>query len=994
MSRVFAIAFCLLLCSPTLATGQSEVWRFRAFRRADGLAHDIVRDVVESKAGALYFATMGGITRYEPERCAWQTLRPEGPAERLQAMDLALGKDGALWVATLGGGVGRFKDGRWRWYGREHGLPSLEITALFIDREGAVWAIPTGGGIARLRGEKWQLFSVKDGLAADEMGRCAQRRDGDILCATYGAKLLQRFDGKRWHALPIDAGGRRGFYVHALLEDRAGKLWLATKGVGVVVGERKAGGSYRWTIHDAAAGLSGNRAGAIFEARDGAIWVATSAGLSRYAQGRWQTFSRPDGLSSNHVFAIAQARDGALWFATLGGGVSRYGTTRWQRFGLAQGFPSENLTGGLLVQPNGEVWIGTDAGIVILGGAKPRVVRTGDAALDTVNHLARGKHATWVATRDGVRRHDGHGWKHIPASPEAGPAHPRVRWIAARGDALYFATDGGVSRYAAGQWKSWGPAAGLPDVRVNAVLVARDGVAWAATAGGLARLEGKRWQGAGVADAASDPQRDFSSRMKRVYRLVQDAEGTLWASGLDGAYRRPRAGAWEQVPPSHWLPAGVYSRFVIASADGALYFAVRGLGVRRLVQGRWSSFTSESGLAGDTVRDVARLRDGSLLFATLGAGLSRYTPDKAPPETFLGPRAGAVVPRTFVAGQAVVLTFSGQDVLKDTPTEALQFAYRVDEGPWSAFAPRTRVRLRGLGPGAHRFEVRAMDRDLNVDSSPALHAFRMVRPWWREPWLIALVALSLLALFFAGWRVVRAVSRERAALRREQGLVEEQQRFVRLASHELRKPLTRMAHRAEMLAMPEIREQQEVVIRYAEGLQQESKNLARLVESLLDQARVQEGLELDRQRLDLVALVRATAKELESAEGEIVLDLPSQPLFIEADALYVQIALRNLLDNAQKYGEPPVELTLEAEDRLARVLVSDHGPGVPDDQREAVFAPFVRGRTSPDHAGFGLGLPFAREIARAHGGDLSLEPSGRDGGTRFVLSFVAAAAKD
>jgi len=991
------IAIALLVSSSSRAAGASgqELWRFRNFTTHDGLAHDIVRDVVEDAEGKLYFATMEGITHYDPQRCAWKTLRPEGKSARLQVMDLALAPSGVLWVATLGGGVGRLENGRWRWYGRKNGLPSEEITALFLDHEGMPWAVPTGGGIAHMEGERWRVFGAADGLASHEVGRCIQTRDKTILCASYGAKLLQRFDGTRWSSWPLDIPGTQGFYVHGILEARDGKLWLATKGAGVIVGARTAEGAYSWKVHDTSTGLSGNRAGALFEARDGSVWVATSVGLSRFSKGRWRTFSRRDGLPSNHVFAIVQARDGALWFATLGGGVARYARSRWRQFGREQGLPSENLTGGLLVRKNGEVWVGTHKGIIVLGGPRPRLEQTGDAAQDSVQHIAQaGDDAVWVATRDGLRRYDlqTRSWRHFPAKDGAGPVHAHVRWIAAHRKALYFATDGGVSRYAKGRWKSYTSAEGLPDDRVNAVMVAKGGVVWAATAGGLARLDGERWIAASVTRPGMGPHSETPSRMKRVYRLVEDDAGTLWASGLDGAYARAPGKAWRLVQPSRWLPAGVYSRFVVKTSEGALWFAVRGLGVRRFFKGRWSVFTSDSGLAADTIRDVARHPDGSLLFATLGGGLSRYTPDKAAPETFIGPGSGALVARTFVHGHGVVLTFSGEDVLKDTPTGSLQFSYRIDEKGWSPFEPRNRVRLSGLKPGRHRFAVRAMDRDLNVDASPAIHTFRVVRPWWREPWVFALLLFSLSALAYAGWRIVRAMRRERAALHREQVLVDEQQRFVRLASHELRKPLTRMAHRAEMLTMPEIQEQHEVVGRYAQGLQDESLNLARLVQTLLDQARVEQGIELKKEQLDLTALVWATAKEFEGSAGDLELSLPPGAVFVEADPVYMKIALCNLMDNAQKYGEPPVEVALTNDPLVGvRLLVSDHGEGIAEDQRDEVFAPFVRGRTSPEHGGFGLGLPFAREIARAHGGDLLLEGAT---GSRFILSFGPQAAKN
>ena len=81
-----------------------QIWRFRGFTTRDGLSHDIVRDVLEDRAGALWFATMGGVTRYDPRTCSYETFTYGGSLPRQEAMSLALGRDGKIWVATQGAG--------------------------------------------------------------------------------------------------------------------------------------------------------------------------------------------------------------------------------------------------------------------------------------------------------------------------------------------------------------------------------------------------------------------------------------------------------------------------------------------------------------------------------------------------------------------------------------------------------------------------------------------------------------------------------------------------------------------------------------------------------------------------------------------------------------------------------------------------------------------------------------------------------------------------
>jgi len=95
--------------APTLAHPDDgtarPLWRLRTFSSRDGLAHDVVRDVLEAH-GVLWFATMRGLTRYDPASCGYAQLSDAALPRRQQVMALAEGRDGALWAATLGGGTG------------------------------------------------------------------------------------------------------------------------------------------------------------------------------------------------------------------------------------------------------------------------------------------------------------------------------------------------------------------------------------------------------------------------------------------------------------------------------------------------------------------------------------------------------------------------------------------------------------------------------------------------------------------------------------------------------------------------------------------------------------------------------------------------------------------------------------------------------------------------------------------------------------------------
>ncbi|HLT15756.1 MAG TPA: ATP-binding protein [Acidimicrobiales bacterium] len=121
------------------------------------------------------------------------------------------------------------------------------------------------------------------------------------------------------------------------------------------------------------------------------------------------------------------------------------------------------------------------------------------------------------------------------------------------------------------------------------------------------------------------------------------------------------------------------------------------------------------------------------------------------------------------------------------------------------------------------------------------------------------------------------------------------------------------------------------------------------------------------------------------------LDVPDEPVWVEADADRLQQVLANLLDNARKNSPAvaPVRVAVRLADGGVEVAVADEGPGVPPDARERVFEKFVRGR-SETVTGTGLGLYISRRLVEAHGGRIWIADDGD--GTTFCFSLPRAAA--
>jgi signal transduction histidine kinase len=215
--------------------------------------------------------------------------------------------------------------------------------------------------------------------------------------------------------------------------------------------------------------------------------------------------------------------------------------------------------------------------------------------------------------------------------------------------------------------------------------------------------------------------------------------------------------------------------------------------------------------------------------------------------------------------------------------------------------------------------------------------------------------------------------------------------FLAVAVHELRTPLTSIHGQAQLAKRFQAKDPQRTTDALDRILEQ-TKRMNRLVSDLLDQARVSVGaLSLELVSFDLGIAAAHTIGLLEHEDPpRITLPAP-RPALVRGDPDRIAQILGNLLDNAGKYSPPgsPIEVSLSVVGNEAQIRVTDRGVGVPDDERDRIFAPFYRASRTRDIAGTGLGLHISRRIAEEHHGRLWLESSS-DAGSVFVLALPIA----
>jgi ligand-binding sensor domain-containing protein len=517
MNKTF-YAILLLVCCNCPARGQ---YRFDVWNTDNGLPHNFLYSIIQTRDGYLWLATTDGLVRYDGVRfTVFNTANTKGlSGNRFTA--LYEDTHGTLWVGTEGAGLIKFNAGDCVTYRVKDGLPDDIITAIEQDEAGNL-LVATFHGFVRREGERFVPylpplprphralgFLEREGGAWD-FGQTGPHKLGDAIALSYRALRL-----------PDKTA------VYSANEDRAGALWIGAK-AGLI---RLQNGSPRlYTEKDGLPkapvklikedrtgnffvgtndglyqfkddrfirlGLAGSRITDILEDREGILWITTGSGLWRMSKQVVTAYSTKQGLAGANVYPIFEDRAGRVWLGTWERGVTIYQNGRFTRFPIYAELPQLLVT-SFAEDSAGRLWIGAYGRVGWLENGK-------------VNDL------THLLSREG---------QPVPAI------------LPDRGGNVWIGTDTGLMKLRAGKHDK-NPAVytvkdGLAGNDVRALLEDRQGRIWVGTYSGLTRIaDGQMtsWKkGAGLASEA-------------IRSLYEDETGALWIGSYDGGLSRLKDG--------------------------------------------------------------------------------------------------------------------------------------------------------------------------------------------------------------------------------------------------------------------------------------------------------------------------------------------------------------------------------------------------------------------------------------------------------------------
>ncbi|RME91819.1 MAG: hypothetical protein D6766_11185, partial [Verrucomicrobia bacterium] len=475
---------------------------------------------------------------------------------------------------------------------------------------------------------------------------------------------------------------------------------------------------------------------------DGAFWLATSEGLARCAPATWQPAG--GGPVAEEVYGGVESADGRLWFAAQGGLWAETGEG-WRRFdwpagwepGFGAGHRLFGLPDGALIVPGSDGWWRFDPGE---NRWSPVRHPAGGAVRTFLRQAEDGRLLALVAAGDeGAERFEWFDGQRFASWSEGPPplrlgAETFFLEQAGNGD-YWLGGSSGVARWREGRWQRFGPADGYVDDGAICWLERPDGRIWCSGLDKLLEWDGKRWQ-------------TLRTDLDRVRQMAPARDGSIWIASGSGVHRFWEE-EWSSVGPPEGLPSRIAHTVLVDRRDRVWVGTARGL-VRYHPR---ADIAPPRILQLRTEDEPGREESPEMRFRAFGRDRWRFTPD-----------------------------------------ERLLYSHRLDEGSWSPFAPSPVIVLPRPASGRHQLEVRAMDRNWNVQIHPSRLEFMVLLPWYRDVRVVGAASVAVLAVL----GLIGVAINRHLALRRS---YRDAERRVEEATAELRRATEALVQSQKMTAL-------------------------------------------------------------------------------------------------------------------------------------------------------------------------------------------------
>lgn len=495
---------------------------------------------------------------------SWQ--REQGmPQDLVRAV--AQTRDGYLWIGT-DDGVARFDGVKFVSFGLPEGLHSGPVRALFGDSHDTLWIGSVGGGLIRWQDGYFTTLTMKDGLPSDSITALTEDSDGRLWIGTEAGLVLW----EKNHLTPLAAMDKfQGKAITTLFKDRQGNIWVGVAGTGVFEFQS---GKFIQLADTATEGLLQDPHCLLVDKR-GRVWIGAGDDFLLCRDGdQWRPYRIQRHLVRSYVDTLAEQPDGTVWAGSAGEGVFQFKDGKLVTVNASTGL-SDNSVNSLFVDRDGNLWVGTDAGL----------------------NLLRQKNLFAFSQAEGL------GYGAVEGIAEIAPG---LVWVAKPGDGLYRWDGRNFTRLISANLFVDGP-------QINSLLVSRDGSCWVAGVHGLLHFKNPK--------LTTDKAELFTLAGLNIISLCEDRSGSLWVGTSEGELWRLQNGnlsSQTNFPETHPITS------IVSGVDNQIWIGTEGSGVYSLKNGAFTHLNTANGLLSDLVRTLYLDAQGVLWIGTAGGGLTCY----------------------------------------------------------------------------------------------------------------------------------------------------------------------------------------------------------------------------------------------------------------------------------------------------------------------------------------------------------------------------------
>lgn len=755
---------------------QAQQYTFINYSTEQGLAQSQVSAMVQDKHGYLWFATFGGLSRFDGIEFVNFT-ELDGLIEN-QLYSVFIDSKNKMWI----GGIGGFSVYNGLSFSKEifpEAYQSYNVISISESPDGSIWFALEGGGLARKKGSSTVFYGQKEGL--DENVRTVFcDRKGDVWAGTQnGLFLLNEKKTPVFDTVKLNGEAWRN--ISSIAEDKNGLLWIGTYDEGVFH-ETETGGYTNYTIEN---GLINNGVRTVFIDSRAQVWFGTKTGISKFDGRRFKSFSSKEGLINNNIKFIGEDTEGNIWFGTDGKGILKLAGEAFVTYTTNDGLSSDFVM-SIAEDHTHALWFATyGEGVVKLeNGEFTRYTDENGLSNNTVWSIAVGKdNRIWFGTSVGLTVFDK--GKFTSYFEEDGLLSDRITSLYVdRDGSIWIGSNKGLSRFKDDKFENFSAENGFNGNNVRNIYRDGKGVLWLGTFSGLYGYDGKKF---------SHYRYDVSNTDNTIYTIVEDAQHDLWIGSKDGLYLF-REGKFIRVPLGESVNSNTINFIIfenwnlwIGTNNGIYELNAKKFSNEGITEFR--NYSRLEGVRGLETNMNACFRDshGRYWFGTDG-GLVQYDPSKRLPngnqiqpyiiinnvrlffDDIDWKKFGNDIDSSTGFSRNTIFpynknhfTFDFTGICHSNPNKVrYKFMLEGFDTDWSPITDSRSITYSNLPSGAYTFKVIACNDNGIWSDAPASFSFTIRPPFWFTWWFYLLCTLFVFSLGYLVYRWRIAVIRRNA----------------------------------------------------------------------------------------------------------------------------------------------------------------------------------------------------------------------------------------